>query len=340
MKPIIKAVDVQYCTLQCPDLDIQEQFLIHFGMHTVEKNEDILIMRGEGPKPFIEICKKGERKFLGAAFLASSMEDLEKISKTDAFSEIEKLSTPGGGFISKGKDPDGIDVEVVFGIDDRSDFKEINPYPNNEGTNSNRVNELKRYQKGQYPRILRFAHYGINVTNVAASLDWYNKYLGIIPSDKLWVGEPNNPETPLNGIFARLDKGKIPADHHSIFFLNAHMISQGKTGLNHVSFEMLSIDDVFSGHEILQKTKEEFDYELEWGVGRHYQGSQVFDYWRNPFKQTHEHQTDGDVLDNSVPHNDLDLTKGEGGGLPEDGPGASQWGPSINFATFGDERGL
>ena len=42
MKPIIKAVDVQYCTLQCPDLDIQEQFLIHFGMHTVEKNEDIL----------------------------------------------------------------------------------------------------------------------------------------------------------------------------------------------------------------------------------------------------------------------------------------------------------
>ncbi len=340
MKPIIKAIDVQYCTLQCPDLDIQEQFLIHFGMHTVEKNEDTLIMRGEGPKPFIEICKKGERKFLGSAFLAASMDDLEKISKSDAFSEIEKLSTPGGGFVSKGIDPDGINIEVVFGIDDRADFKEINPYPNNEGTNSNRVNELKRYEKGKYPRILRFAHYGINVKDVAASLGWYNKHLGIIPSDKLWLGEPNNPETPLNGIFARLDKGKIPTDHHSIFFLDANMISQGKSGLNHVSFEMLSIDDVFRGHEILQKTKEQFDYELEWGVGRHYQGSQVFDYWRNPFKQTHEHQTDGDVLDNTVPHNDLDLTKGEGGGLPEDGPGPSQWGPSINFTTFGDERGL
>ena len=35
MSPVIKAIDVQYCTLQCPDLDIQEQFLIHFGMHTV-----------------------------------------------------------------------------------------------------------------------------------------------------------------------------------------------------------------------------------------------------------------------------------------------------------------
>ena len=51
MEPIIKAIDVQYCTLQCPDLDIQEQFLIHFGMHTVEKSEDTLLMRGEGPQP-------------------------------------------------------------------------------------------------------------------------------------------------------------------------------------------------------------------------------------------------------------------------------------------------
>ena len=46
--PVIKAIGVQYCTLQCPDLDIQEQFLIHFGMHTVEKTDDLLIMRGDG----------------------------------------------------------------------------------------------------------------------------------------------------------------------------------------------------------------------------------------------------------------------------------------------------
>ena len=51
MEPIIKAIDVQYCTLQCPDLDIQEQFLIHFGMHTVEKSEDTLLMRGEEHNP-------------------------------------------------------------------------------------------------------------------------------------------------------------------------------------------------------------------------------------------------------------------------------------------------
>ena len=55
--PIIKVTDVAYPTLQCPDLDIQEQFLIHFGMHTVSKSDDSLIMRGDGPQQFIEICK-------------------------------------------------------------------------------------------------------------------------------------------------------------------------------------------------------------------------------------------------------------------------------------------
>ena len=41
------------------------------------------------------------------------MQDLEKISKTDSFSDIEELTTPGGGFV-KGKDLDGFGVEIVF----------------------------------------------------------------------------------------------------------------------------------------------------------------------------------------------------------------------------------
>ena len=93
MEPIIKAKDVQYCTLQCPDLDVQEQFLIHFGMHTVEKTEDLLLMRGEGPQPFIEKCVKGDKKFVSATFVAASKEDLEKLSNSDDFSDIEELST-------------------------------------------------------------------------------------------------------------------------------------------------------------------------------------------------------------------------------------------------------
>ena len=35
----------------------------------------------------------------------------------------------------------------------------------------------------------------------------------------------------------------------------------------------------------------------EWGVGRHILGSQIFDYWRDPWGHTLEHWTDGDLLD-------------------------------------------
>lgn len=196
------------------------------------------------------------------------------------------------------------------------------------------MNQRKRYVKGDLPTIVRFAHYGINTNDIPAALEWYNEHLGIIATDKLFQGDPKNPESPLMGIFARLDKGSEPADHHTIFWLPA-MLSEGKPGLNHVSFEMLQIDDVLRGHEILQRVKDEFDYELEWGVGRHYQGAQVFDYWRSPFKQTHEHQTDGDYFDNTFPPNEVNVTED---GLESDGPGPSQWGPDINFDTFGDIR--
>ncbi len=331
MEPIIKAIDVQYCTLQCPDLDIQEQFLIHFGMHTVEKTDEMLLMKGDGPQPFIEKVLKGEKKFISNAFLAASMQDLEKISKTDSFSDIEELSTPGGGFVSKGKDLDGFGVEVVFGIKELEKTSET--IPTNEGRTVNRVNQMKRFIKGSYPRILRFAHCGLNAINPLESFEWYQQHLGLLATDKLFMGDPKDSETPLFGIFSRLDKGMDPADHHTLFFLSAPFLSEGKPVMNHVSFEMFNIDDVFTGYEMLDSKKEEFNYFQEWGIGRHYQGSQLFDYWRNPFGQTHEHQTDGDMFDNTFPTRELNVQKDEIGLGNE--PNESQWGPAISN-TFGN----
>ena len=172
MEPIIKVKDVQYCTLQCPDLDIQEQFLIHFGMHTVEKTDEMLLMKGDGTQPFLEKIIKGEKKFISNAFVASSMDDLEKISQADSFGDIEELSTPGGGYVSKGKDLDGFGVEVVFGIQEL-EKESAETIPTNEGRKVNRMNQMKRFLKGSYPRILRFAHCGLNAVDPQASFDWY-----------------------------------------------------------------------------------------------------------------------------------------------------------------------
>ncbi len=53
------------------------------------------------------------------------------------------------------------------------------------------------------------------------------------------------------------------------------------------------------GHEHLQ----EKGYEHFWGIGRHSLGSQVFDYWGDPWGRVHEHWADTDVLNASVPPN-------------------------------------
>ena len=37
-------------------------------------------------------------------------------------------------------------------------------------------------------------------------------------------------------------------------------------------------------------------YQHMWGIGRHLLGSQVFDYWADPWGRVHEHWTDSDVL--------------------------------------------
>ena len=66
-----------------------------------------------------------------------------------------------------------------------------------------------------------------------------------------------------------------------------------KTGLNHLSFEVQDIDDVAMGHNYL---KQFGTYEHMWGLGRHLLGSQVYDYWADPWGRVHEHWADSDRL--------------------------------------------
>jgi hypothetical protein len=77
-----------------------------------------------------------------------------------------------------------------------------------------------------------------------------------------------------------------------------------------------------AGHYHLKSIDE---YYHEWGIGRHLLGSQMYDYWRDPHGFTHEHWTDGDLLDSSIPTEDTGLLEF----------GKAQYGPPPP-ATFGD----
>jgi hypothetical protein len=55
------------------------------------------------------------------------------------------------------------------------------------------------------------------------------------------------------------------------------------------------------------------------GVGRHVIGSQVFDYWQDPWGRAHEHWWDTDQLTKAHPANYVPVEEGL----------LSQWGPDV-----------
>lgn len=311
--PIIKVREMAFPRLSAPDLDAMEAFLIDFGMVRAHRTDETLYMRGVGPAPYVHVVERGEPGFIGFAFEAQTREDLERIAASEGFSAVEPLEAPGGGWRTRVTDPHGVAVEVVHGIAPAAPLGDSAPRPLNMGTKFERIGTVQRIKAGP-SRIKRFGHLAMNVRDVKASIAWYRARFGILESDRINLA----PGMPV-AIFTRCDRGAEPADHHSILFAS-DMGSGGMPGLNHLSWEVCDIDDLLAGAEHLAAKKRA----REWGIGRHLLGSQVFDYWRDPWGHIHEHWTDGDQLDASVPVGDHSIDVGA----------ASQWGPNPP-PTFG-----
>ena len=81
------------------------------------------------------------------------------------------------------------------------------------------------------------------------------------------------------------------------------------------------LDAIATGGEFLR----EQGYQRVWGIGRHIQGSQIFDYWRDPDRLMFEHFADGDRFDCSV----------ETGWSPMSTSGLAQWGPPVSRDFLG-----
>ena len=72
-------------------------------------------------------------------------------------------------------------------------------------------------------------------------------------------------------------------------------------------------------------TSAERGYFRSWGIGRHIQGSQIFDYWRDPDGFLVEHFADGDMFDSTL----------EPGWAPFTASGLAQWGPPATKDFLG-----
>lgn len=310
----VKVRDIAFGRLRSPDLDVAEEFLTRFGMLRSERTDKALYMRGTDPSHHIHVTEKGDPKFLGLAYYVDDEDDLKRLSKAPGASAVETIDEPGGGKRVRLTEPNGYQIEVVCGIAPVEEIHVVRQRMNSGEAPLSRAGELMRLPKGP-AHVKRIGHGVLMSPRITETVAWFREILGFVCSDDVYVEKQDN----IIGSFNRCDRGDAYVDHH-VFFCLAHQ----KTGLNHMSFEVPDIDDVAMGHHYLKK----FGYEHMWGIGRHVLGSQVYDYWADPWGRVHEHWADSDRLN---------LANGSNL-VPVDEALVSQWGEAppekfINHAS-------
>lgn len=278
--PIIKIEDIAHVRFAAPDLATMRAFLEDFGMTPFEAGGR-LYGQGNDGRPFVHVTEPGEAKFLAVGLRAETTADLEKLAAAEGV-PIEDLDEPGGGKIVRLTDPDGYGVEVVAGQEKGEASQPFADQTRNSAAAKSRFRSTIRLDH-RPAHVHRIGHAVLKVRDFRRSETWYKDRFGFLTSDEVEAAK----DVPL-GAFMRCDRGDKPADHHTIFL--AQM--PGKLGLLHAAFEVANLDDLMLGHQHLKAKKRE----AAWGVGRHIMGSQIFDYWKDPFGNELEHWTDGDLF--------------------------------------------
>ena len=165
--------------------------------------------------------------------------------------------------------------------------------------------------------VQRLGHIVLQTPKYIEALNWYLDHLGLIVSDFCYYPGQRGRGPIMS--FIRCDRGIHPptttpwrwrwADHRYV----------------HSAYQVCDVDALAAGGEYLS----ERGYRRSWGIGRHIQGSQIFDYWRDPEGDFMvEHFADGDMFDCTL----------EPGWAEFTASGLCQWGPRPCNDFLGTEH--
>jgi len=280
--PIVRACKLAHLVFERPDLERAERFLTDFGLVTALKTADTLCLRGTGTAPYCYRVQRAPRaRFVGFGLCVPTEADLIKISQIPGASPREAYGDPGGGQRCCLTDPSGFIIEVLYGKDEAPALARRTSLTLNDGDLPKRVNVTQR-PPARPSEIIKLGHIVIEVADYQKTCEWYTKTFGFIPSDVQVLPDGSPLVT-----FMRLDLGEQPADHHTM------AIAQGFTpSYSHSAYEVVDADAIGMGQRILR----EHGWKHAWGIGRHILGSQIFDYWQDPWGCKHEHYCDGDLF--------------------------------------------
>jgi Glyoxalase/Bleomycin resistance protein/Dioxygenase superfamily len=311
--PVIKVADIAWLEFEKPDLVRAEAFAHAFGFATVMRTENELLLRGtDAGTPCVIVRRGSGTRFLGAAYQAQDEADLLRLANATG-SDAKPLHEAIGGVTVDLIDPSGVPVHVVAGMHPLEALPSQTPHTSNRGHELRRVNATQRPPR-EPTKVQRLGHLVLQTTKYLETLNWYLVNLGMIVSDFLYY--PGQRDRGPTMSFIRCDRGPTPADHHTL------ALALGPANRYvHSAYQVCDLDALAAGGEYLR----ERGYFRSWGIGRHIQGSQLFDYWRDPDGFMVEHFADGDMFDSSL----------EPGWAPFTASGLAQWGPPASKDFLG-----
>jgi catechol 2,3-dioxygenase-like lactoylglutathione lyase family enzyme len=311
--PVVKVHDIAWLEFEKPDLRGAEAFAHAFGFTTVLKTSAELQLRGTDAGAPCVLIRRGPRsRFVGPAFQAADAGDVLRLA--DATGAVAaKLPESIGGMGVELVDPSGLTVRVVTDMHQLPALPSPQPLAMNVGHDVARTNATQRPPR-EPAKVQRLGHVVLQTTRYRETLDWYLKHLGLIVSDFLFYAGQREKGPVMS--FIRCDRGSTPTDHHTVAMtlgpVNRYV---------HSAYQVADLDTLAAGGEHLLHR----GYHRSWGIGRHIQGSQIFDYWRDPEGFLVEHFTDGDMFDCTL----------EPGWSPMTASGLAQWGPPATKDFLG-----
>jgi len=311
--PVIKVAGLAWLEFEKPDLNRAEAFARAFGFTVAQRTADELQLRGTDPNAPCVLIRQGPcTRFAGLAFEAQDEIDVLRLAEhTNA--PTRTLPESLGGLAVELTDPNGTPVKVVSGLDRLPALTAQQPQIFNFGHDVARTNATQRPPRVP-ASVQRLGHVVLQSTTYIETLNWYLDHFGLIVSDFLYYAGQRDRGPTMS--FIRCDLGSTPTDHHTLA-----MALGPANRYVHSAFQVADLDALAAGGEYLL----ERGYLRSWGIGRHIQGSQLFDYWRDPDGFLVEHYADGDLFDNTL----------EPGWAPFTASGLAQWGPPASKDFLG-----
>lgn len=281
---MLQASQLAFLMFEKTDLGQAERFWNDFGLVTVTRTADELVMRGAGTAPALLIARRANQsRYTGAAFVVPAGTDFEPIQKESGAQPLPDGAIPGGGRGVRLSDPDGHDIWLI------TDWGKVDPLPMrapltgqmNNLASTPRVNQTVRADISP-ASVGRLGHVVMQTTDFPTMANWYMRHLGLVPTDVQYLADGSTFLT-----FFRLNLGDTPTDHHTV------VISAGvQAQYEHSAWEVLDLDALGQGQQVLKAN----GHRHLWGIGRHVLGSQLFDYWKDADGFKFEHYTDSDVF--------------------------------------------